>query len=111
MKINYCPEVDITPILSPELVTRHQDLIDVLRWTTELGCIDLLHEVSKLSLYNAQPRKGHLKAIYQIFAYLKKHENSRIVFDRYQVKVPDTIFNQTDWNDVILTRERYYHQI
>ena len=111
MDINYRPEIDITPILSPESTTRYQNLIGVLRWATELGRIDMLHEVSKLSSYNAQPRKGHLEAIYRIFAYLKKHENSRIIFDRDQVKVPDTIFNETDWNDVILTRERYYHQI
>ena len=111
MDINYRPEIDINPVLSPELVTRYQNLIGVLRWTTELGRIDILHEVSKLSSYNTQPRKGHLEAIYCFFTYLKKHENSRIVFDRDHVIAPDTIFNEADWNHVILTRKRYYHQI
>ena len=99
MDINYHPEIDVTPVLSPELVTRYQNLIGVLRWATELGHIDILHEVCKLSSYNAQPREGHLEAIYQVFVYLKKHENSRIVFDRDHVIVPDTMFNEADWND------------
>jgi hypothetical protein len=28
------------------------------------------------------PCEGHLEAVYHIFAYLRKHECSRIVFDK-----------------------------
>jgi len=37
--------------------------------------------VAVLSQYLASPREGHLEALYQIFAYLKKHPNTSIVFD------------------------------
>jgi len=65
--------------LTPEIVTRYQGLIGILRWAVELGRIDIFVEVSMLSSHNAMPRVGHLEAVYHIFAYLKKHENSTLV--------------------------------
>lgn len=35
--------------------TYYQELIDVLRWAIELGQVDILHEVSLLSAYQAAP--------------------------------------------------------
>jgi hypothetical protein len=81
MPTGYHPEVDVLNELTPEFVTRYQGLIGVLRWACELGRIDILVEVSMLSLHNAMPREGHLEAVYHIFAYLKKHENSTLVFN------------------------------
>jgi hypothetical protein len=81
MPSGYQPEIDVSNELTPELVTRYQGLIGVLRWAVKLGMIDIFVEVSMLSSHNAMPRVGHLEAIYHIFAYLKKHENSTLVFD------------------------------
>ena len=81
MPSRYRPEVDVSDKLSPELVTRYQGLIGVLHWACELGRVDIIFEVSVLSLHNSMPREGHLEAVYHIFAYLKKHENSTLVFD------------------------------
>jgi hypothetical protein len=81
MKADYCPEVDISPVLSDTLATYYQGLIGVLRWTCELGRIDILTEVSMLSSHNALPREGHLEAVLDVFAYLKKHQLAAIVFD------------------------------
>jgi len=43
------PEVDITPVLDEEMTNRFQQLIGILRWSIELGRIDILTEVSCLS--------------------------------------------------------------
>ena len=45
----------------------------MLRWATELGQVDVLHEVSLLSQYQAAPRQGHLEQALHIFGYLDKH--------------------------------------
>ncbi|KAI2489309.1 Reverse transcriptase (RNA-dependent DNA polymerase) [Fragilaria crotonensis] len=78
----YKPELDVTPELSDEMGSRFLQLIGILRWAIELGRLDIFVEVSQLSQHQALPRRGHLEALYHIFAYLKKHENgARIVFD------------------------------
>ena len=96
---NYRPEIDISPLLSDELANRYQNLIGILRWACELGRLDILLEVSWLSSYTTQPRRGHLEAVYHIFAYLKKHDRSTIVFDDAPPATNELRFVQVDWND------------
>ena len=47
-------------------------MMGMLRWATELGKVDVLHELSLLSQYQASPRQGHLEQALHIFAYLKR---------------------------------------
>ena len=42
----------------------------MLRWATELGITDIIHEVSILSQYQSEPREGHMKYILHVFALL-----------------------------------------
>ena len=42
----------------------------MLRWETELGRTDIIHEVSILSQYQAAPREGKMGEILHIFAFL-----------------------------------------
>ena len=42
----------------------------MLRWETELGITDIIHEVSIFSPYQAAPREGHMGYILQIFVFL-----------------------------------------
>ena len=52
----------------------------------ELGRVDICVEVFMLSSSLAMPREVHLHQLFHIFAYLKKHHNTKIVFD---LSVPD----------------------
>lgn len=81
MAKTYRPELDVTPVLGSELANRYQQLIGILRWAIELGRVDILLEVSLLSSHLCQPREGHLDAVYNIFAYLDKHEEASMAFD------------------------------
>ena len=45
----------------------------MLRWATELGRVDVIHEISLLSQYQASPRQGHIEQVLHIFAFLDKH--------------------------------------
>jgi hypothetical protein len=78
---DYRPELDSSALCDDELTNVYQNLIGILRWTCELGRIDILHEVSLLSQYLAQPRIGHLTQVINIFFYLKTHDRSWMVLD------------------------------
>ena len=99
MHMNYRPEVDVSDVLDEKMTTRFQGLLGVLRWAVELGRVDILVEVSMLSSHNAMPRVGHLQAAYDIFAYLKKHENSTLVFDDAIPFIDERRFHRANWYD------------
>ena len=97
---SYKPELDTSPELNMEMASRYQTLIGVLRWTIELGRIDLAHPVSLLSSYNANPRVGHLQAVYDVFGYLMSHGRSKLVLDPSKPKLDESVFrSNVDWKD------------
>lgn len=100
---NYKPELDVTHLLEPSEVNYYQQLIGILRWTCELGRVDILLEVSLMSSYCANPRVGHMEAIYHIFSYLKNHENSTLVFDSSEPDFDPNVFvPDQDWHGFYL---------
>jgi hypothetical protein len=97
----YKPDIDVTDELSPELASRYMQLIGILRWVVEIGRIDIYLEVSLLSQYQANPRLGHLEAIYHIFSYLKSHlDMGRLAYDSKRPDIDERIFHpQADWKE------------
>jgi hypothetical protein len=79
MSSGYRPELDVTPLLSPGKATYFQNLIGILRWIVELGCLDSHVHVSMLSSFLTAPREGHLAKVFQMFAYLKCYNKSTMV--------------------------------
>ncbi len=51
----YFPETDVTEPLTPELASFYQQLIGVMRWMVELGCVEIAAEVSLLLSFLAYP--------------------------------------------------------
>ena len=94
----YRPEMDVSDELNSEDAQLFQSLIGILRWTVEIGRIDICAEVSMLSSHLALPRHGHLQQVFNIFSYLKQHHNSRIVFDPSYPHIDDKIFPKYDWS-------------
>jgi hypothetical protein len=97
----YRPELEQSAELDSEQASRYLSLIGMLRWAVELGRIDIFTEVAIMSQYSASPRLGHLEGLYHVFAYLRKHLMSRVVFDPHQTKVDESAFasGKTDWKD------------
>ena len=52
---SFRPELDVTEELGEELTNRYQQLIGVMRWSIELGRIDILTEVSCLYQHFCSP--------------------------------------------------------
>ena len=91
------PELDTTDLLKGDDASYFQQQVGVLRWMVELGRIDVLAEVSMLAAFSAAPRQGHLLAVLHLFAYLKKHKRSKLVFD--PKKVDHDPHPSYDWKD------------
>jgi len=72
MSTTFVPELDQTSELEREDITLFQEIIGMMRWAVELGRVDILHELSILSQYQASPREGHLQELLRVVGYLAK---------------------------------------
>lgn len=93
MSYDYIPELDATEELESEEITYYQELIGILRWATELGRVDILHEVSILSEYQASPRRGHMNALLHILGYLKANPKRTLCFLPARPNISDDGFD------------------
>ena len=96
-RTTYRPELDVTRELGAGDAAYYMSLIGVLRWMVELGRIDICLETSMMSSHLALPREGHLDQVLHIFAYLKKHHNTEIVYDPSDPVVNENDFQRRDW--------------
>ena len=78
---NYAPWLEDLTELMVDGMQQYQELIGQLRWTVEIGRLEILLETSLLSSYLAMPRVGHLEQAYHIFGYLKANPKRKLVFD------------------------------
>ena len=83
--------------MNAEDATYFQYQISILRWTCELGRIDIITEISLLASHLALPREGHLEAVYHIFAHLRDRHNARMCFDPTYPKIDMNDFKECDW--------------
>lgn len=97
LSTKYRPELDTTPELDASRINYYQGLIGILRWMCELGRIDILQPVSMMSRFLVNPRQGHLEQVIHIFAYLKKHPKSALVFDERMPHFDNERFQKCDW--------------
>ena len=81
MSSDYRPELDATAELDTNNINMFQELIGYLRWATEIGRVDILHEVSVLSKFQDSPNEEHLHQVFHIFAFMKKNPKLTIYFD------------------------------
>ncbi|KAL7544893.1 hypothetical protein ACHAWF_008256 [Thalassiosira exigua] len=94
----YKPELDTTEECDAEHHSRLQQLIGILRWAVELGRINIHIEVTIMSQYSANPRVGHLEAVYCIFHYLKCNPVKRLLMGPTTPAIDRNGFNGTaDW--------------
>ena len=100
LPINYRPELDATPHCDEEHASRYRQIIGIYRWAIELGRIDILTEVALLSQYQADPREGHLEALYWIANYLHRYPTRRLILNHTPpIDVDESVFRNGDWTD------------
>ena len=75
----YWPDPNTSPNLDQENTTYLQELIGILFWTIALGRVDKTIEGSVLSRHLDFLNQRYLDQHFNIFAYLKHHQNSKLV--------------------------------
>jgi hypothetical protein len=75
------------------------DWIGILRWSVELGRIDIMVEVAMLSHHLALPRTGHLEQALHVFLYMNKYARSTMVFDDMFPDFDEARFQKCNWAD------------
>ena len=80
------PELDMTPLLDADGVTKYQSLIGALQWAITLGRFDIGVAVMSLSSFRAAPRVGHLDRLKRVACYLSKMRQGCI---RVRTEEPD----------------------
>ena len=70
MTQSFVPELDGTEEIGPYGIQFFQEMIGMLRWSTQLGITDILHELLLISQYQASPREGRMGEILHIFTFL-----------------------------------------
>jgi hypothetical protein len=94
----YKPELEASEMLDGEYGSCYLQMIGILRWPVELGRIDIALETAIMSQYSAEPRVGHLEAVYGIFTYLKVNPEAKLVFDPCTPEVERGVFHDDcDW--------------
>jgi len=89
--------MDASPLCDDDDVAECHSRIGVLRWAVELGRVDICTEVSIMAGCAANPRVGHLDAVCHIFAWLKKHDRSKLVFN--SACINNKAQSLPDWTD------------
>ena len=97
MTSGYLPNIDIIPELGMEDASYFHYFISVLRWIFELGRIDINVESSMFSLYLVIPQEENFQEILHVFAYIKKHMNTEMVFDPSEPDIHMNFFHFQDW--------------
>ena len=75
MLYDYRQELDAISELDAKNITMFQELIGDLIWSKEIGRVDILHEVSMLSVFQSAPSEGHLHQVFHIFFFIEKNRN------------------------------------
>ena len=85
--LKYKPESNTSAICNDNEARFYQNLIGILRWTVELGRINIAYEVSRLSQYLVNSRIGYLHQALCVFKYLDVHQENFISFDPTRLEI------------------------
>lgn len=99
LPLKYHPELESSPELNAADTKLYQEMIGILRWSVELGRIDIALEVSLMSSHMAAPRIGHLQQLLHMLGYLKRVPKLTLAFDPRHPEIDEQRFHKYDWHD------------
>jgi hypothetical protein len=91
------PEIDDSPLLESDDVTKYQSIIGSLQWTISLGRFDVGTAVMTMSSFRAIPRVGHLERAKRIVGYLAKMRHGVVRFRTVEPDYSDLPSHEYDW--------------
>ena len=80
MSSDYRPKLDTTAELDTNDITIFEELIGNLRWATEIGRVDILHEVFFLSAFKVSPPCGAFTSCISHICFCEKESENENIF-------------------------------
>lgn len=80
------PEIDDSPELDIEDITKYQSLVGQAQWAVSIGRLDIATAVMTMSGFRANPRQGHLDRMKRVVGYLSKFRDGAL---RVRTEEPD----------------------
>ena len=96
---NFHPSEDVSNKRNTRGFQAYQELIGEIWWAVEIGCVDIFMEVALLYSHLAMPQLVHLKAVYQIFWYLKQVLKCKLYFDPMSPLISKDLFQNFEWGE------------
>ena len=81
MDSEYHPELDESPFVAPDRISKYRSMIGSLNWIVILGRFDIAYALNTMSRYSMAPREGHFKAMERIFGYLRQYPDGQLIID------------------------------
>ena len=77
------PELDDSPLCSPDQASKYRSLLGSANWIITLGRFDIAFSVQSLARFGMAPRVGHYKRMIRVFAYLNNRRTppGRLICD------------------------------
>ena len=93
------PELEDTPILSPDDHSKYRMLIGSAQWAITLGRLDIMFAVQTMARFSAAPQQAHLERMLRIFGYLKHHPQLGILIDPEEHPLPPVQDIEVNWEE------------
>ena len=90
MDSEYHPELDDSPLMDLDGISKYRSMIGSLNWILTLGRFDIAHSLNTMSRHSMAPREGHFKAIQRLFGYLQARPKGQIILDPGEPPVRET---------------------
>ena len=100
LSMGYHPDMDESELLNDVGVSLHQSCMRILRWLVELRRIDIAFQALLMTQFKTLPWYQHIVVFGHIFAYLKNHSRSRILFDPTSPEFAYKSFVNPDWSEL-----------
>ncbi len=84
------PELDESPIVDAEHISKHRSMIGSLNWILTLGRFDIAHSLNTMSRCSMAPREGHCKNVQRLFGCLSTCPKGQTIIDTGEAPVRDT---------------------
>ena len=104
---NEHPELDTSPLLDLDGITKYQSILGTLQWAITLGRFDIAVAVTTMSSFSAAPREGHLECLKRIVGYLVGMKDAFIRVRTHEPDFSAVPHVEYDWSKTVYGNVRY----
>ena len=91
--------------MNPKEDQEYKQFFGIACLIIELGRVDILYEVSLLTIHLNMPQKGHMQVMMGVFVYIYKAYGKTVIVDTIIPKVYTLMEIKTNWFNIIFCED------